>query len=195
MRKYLTLLIGFSCAFCLLSTSEALDVDESPKNTHQKYSQDLVKNAEAGNELSQLNLGDLYERGDGVDENLNEAARWYEKAADQGNAKAKFFLGRMYYTGKGVKKDTEKAKNLWEKGAEQGDMWCQYSLGMVFQNKAGVVTFIGTNRMFLPSPNSSQNLHEAEKWYSKSAAQGFQPSINALKEIAETQKEKAQPQK
>jgi len=154
-------------------------------NKNEPYSAELVKKAETGDAIAQLRLGDLYERGDGVNQNLTEAAKWYGKSAEQGNAKAKFFLGRMYYRGKGVEKDSEKAKNLWEKGAEQGDMWCQYFLGMLFQDKAGVVTFVGTNQMYLPSPNSSQNLNQAEKWYSKSAAQGFQPAIDALETIAD----------
>ena len=160
---------------------------------YEPYSEQLVKKAETGDAASQLRLGDLYERGKGVNINLAEAAKWYSKSAEQGNAKAKFFLGRMYFSGKGVKKDLEKASNLWEKGAEQGDMWCQYSLGTLFQEKAGVAASVGQQQIFLPSPQSQQNIDKAEKWFSKSAEQGFQPAINALTTIANSKSKKPKP--
>jgi len=157
---------------------------------YEPYSEQLVKKAETGDADSQLRLGDLYERGEGVNLNLEAAAKWYGNSAKQGNAKAKFFLGRMYYKGNGVEKCLEKAKELWEAGAEQGDMWCQYFTGMLYQEKSGVVALAGQKELFLPSPHFKQNLNEAKKWYSKSASQGFQPAEEALRKIADFEAKK-----
>jgi TPR repeat protein len=44
----------------------------------------------------------MYENGQGVSQDYNEAARWYREAADQGNATAQYNLARMYGLGQGV---------------------------------------------------------------------------------------------
>jgi TPR repeat protein len=50
--------------------------------------------AEKGNADSQYELGCLYEKGDGVQMNLNIAKEWYSKAAAQGHniAESKLML-------------------------------------------------------------------------------------------------------
>ena len=47
---------------------------------------------EQGNVDAQLNLGDIYARGDGVPENLAEVVQWLRRAAEQGHADAQFSL-------------------------------------------------------------------------------------------------------
>ena len=41
----------------------------------------------------------MYDEGDGVPQDFEEAAKWYRKAAEQGNAKAQCSLGLMYASG------------------------------------------------------------------------------------------------
>ena len=48
-----------------------------------------------------MNLGAMYEKGQGVDQSHATAAKWYRKAADQGDADACFELARMYIHGTG----------------------------------------------------------------------------------------------
>ncbi|GAB6011177.1 tetratricopeptide repeat protein [Viscerimonas tarda] len=55
------------------------------------------KAAEQGNIVAQHNLGDMYEKGDGVAKNYTEAVKWYRKAAEQGGASAQKALKRMGY--------------------------------------------------------------------------------------------------
>ena len=47
----------------------------------------------------------MYERGNGVPQNYQEAVSWYRKAADQGHAGSQNNLGVMYGNGKGVPQD------------------------------------------------------------------------------------------
>ncbi len=61
--------------------------------------------AEQGNEMAQLVLADLYQRGKGVKKNYPLAAKWYRKSAEQGHPDAQLNLGFMYYLGEGVPKD------------------------------------------------------------------------------------------
>lgn len=51
--------------------------------------------AEAGDVLAQLILGIMYEIGEGVVENDQEAVKWYRMAAEQGDADAQYGLGGM----------------------------------------------------------------------------------------------------
>jgi hypothetical protein len=69
--------------------------------------------AEGGDTEAQTNVGEIYERGMGVEPNYTSAAQWYQKAADKGVARALFNLGTLYEQGLGVEKDGLKALNLY----------------------------------------------------------------------------------
>ena len=79
------------------------------------------KAADQGNADAQINLGWLYENGEGVPKDLRKAAELYQKAADQGNASAQDNLGWLYENGQGVPKDLGKARELYQKAADQGN--------------------------------------------------------------------------
>ena len=69
---------------------------------------------------AQYNLAVMYQKGDGVTQNLQKSFFWYEKAANAGLAIAQYNLGMIYFEGKVVEKDEAKAKSLWQKAADQG---------------------------------------------------------------------------
>jgi TPR repeat protein len=48
----------------------------------------LLKAAEQNEPHAETNLGDMYARGLGVRQDLEEAKRWYRKAAEQGHERA-----------------------------------------------------------------------------------------------------------
>ena len=82
--------------------------------------------AEAGDADAQFNLGVMYYQGLGVEQDLKEAVKWYQKAADQGDvAMAQFNLGVMYEKGKGVEQDFKEAVKWYQKAADQGDAMAQ----------------------------------------------------------------------
>ena len=51
--------------------------------------------AEQGDPDSQYLLAELYENGDGVTRDLDEAAKWYRLAAERGDTDAKAALERL----------------------------------------------------------------------------------------------------
>lgn len=59
--------------------------------------QSLIRTAEQGDAMLQLNVGTLYQEGTGVPQSTPEAERWYRKAAMQGLSYAMLNLGLMYY--------------------------------------------------------------------------------------------------
>ena len=53
------------------------------------------KAAEQGHAHAQFNLGLMYSKGKGEEQNYEEAVKWYNKAADQGIDYAKGVLKRL----------------------------------------------------------------------------------------------------
>lgn len=68
--------------------------------------------AEQGNAEAQFNLGIMYDKGRGVNQDDAEAVKWFRLAAEQGLAEALFVLGSMYETGHGVSQDYVRA-HMW----------------------------------------------------------------------------------
>ncbi|OAD21456.1 TPR repeat protein [Candidatus Thiomargarita nelsonii] len=79
----------------------------------------------------QFNLGVMYENGEGVTENNQEAVKWYRKAANQGYAGAQCNLGVMYAQGKGVGENKQEAIKWFRKAANQGLDRAQYNLKII----------------------------------------------------------------
>ncbi len=73
--------------------------------------------AAAGNEQAQLNLGVIYEKGQGVSVDYAKARQLFEQAAAGGNERAQFNLGVLYDQGRGVPQDFTKARQWYAKAA------------------------------------------------------------------------------
>ncbi len=67
-------------------------------------------------------------RGDGVERDVDEAVRWYEKAAEQGMPEAQTALGDLHAVGVGLPADPEAAASWYEKAASQGHEAAQAKL-------------------------------------------------------------------
>ena len=65
-------------------------------------------------------VGYMYDHGQGVPQDITEAAKWYLKAAEGGNAKAQYRMGLFYATGTGVDKDVKEAEKWYKKASFQG---------------------------------------------------------------------------
>ena len=117
----------------------------------------LHQAAEQGHVPSQYNIGVMYKKGQGVDINLKEAAKWYLKAANQGYTEAQYNIGAMLYEGKGVEQNYKEAFNWFLKAANSGNVPSQYNIGVMYKKGQGV----------------DINLKEAAKWYLKAANQGY----------------------
>jgi hypothetical protein len=61
--------------------------------------------AKQGNAYAQLNLGMMYDNGQGVPQDYKEAVKWFRLAAKQGDAKAQTNLGAKYDKGQGAPQD------------------------------------------------------------------------------------------
>ncbi len=83
-------------------------------------------------------LGNCYYLGEEVEEDYEEAVKWYTKAAEQGHAAAQLMTGYLYYYGHGVAKDYEEAVKWWTAASEQGDVRSQVMLAICYYLGRGV---------------------------------------------------------
>ena len=77
--------------------------------------------AEQGDAAAQVNLGVMYNAGEGVPQNDTVAVRWVRMSAEQGDADAQRLLGNIYSIGSGIPKDYVQAYAWYNIAATQGD--------------------------------------------------------------------------
>ncbi len=73
--------------------------------------------AKEGDAAAQTYVGEIYEKGLGVQADYTTAARWYTKAAQQGYTRAQINLGYLYEGGLGVSRDLTTAMNWYRKAS------------------------------------------------------------------------------
>ncbi|MDH3472728.1 MAG: SEL1-like repeat protein [Rhodospirillales bacterium] len=93
--------------------------------------------AEQGHPAAQINLGIMYEEGQGVAQDYAEALKWFRRAARQDYAEGQFKLGEMYAAGKGVPQDHGQAIEWYEKAAAQRDTQAMIELGILYNEGKG----------------------------------------------------------
>lgn len=97
--------------------------------------------AEEGDAGAQFWLGQMYDLGKGVPQNLAQASLWYRRAAEQGNVMAQHNLGHMYETGEGTRPSEyslSAAASWYRRAAEQDYKPSQANLGALYANGRGV---------------------------------------------------------
>ena len=94
--------------------------------------------AEMGNPSAQVFIGLMYNQGHAVEQNINNAVKWYALASDQGHAPAKWRLAILYYHGSGLIQDYQKAAELFHSAAKLGDTYSQKTLGLMYSKGFGV---------------------------------------------------------
>ena len=113
-----------------------------------------------GYAVVQYNLGLMFDAGQGVTQNHDQAVIWYRKAARQGHAGAQNNLGYMYGTGRGVTRDYVRAVKWYRLAAAQGNAMAQTNLGVMYDEGYGV----------------TQDGVQARMWFHLATAQGYEPA-------------------
>ena len=98
-------------------------------------------------------LGIMYENGEGVLQDYQQALSWYAKAAALGNAVGQWHLGHLYEAGLGMPQDFKQAFDWYSKAAALGDIYAEDSLADLYEKGQGV----------------AQNYDLARQWYQKAA--------------------------
>jgi TPR repeat protein len=81
----------------------------------------------------------MYDEGQGVSQDHQEAAKWFRLAADLGYVSAQFRLAVMYDQGKNITQDYQEALKYYHLAAEQGHTNAQASLGIMYGQGQGTL--------------------------------------------------------
>ena len=138
-------IISLSLVLLLFSCAEETELERTKRQANE------------GDAMAQLRLGEMYNFGEGIPHDYKEAAKWYRKSAEQGQSKAQCNLGFMYENGRGVPQDYKEAVVWYRMSADQGDAWAQDYLGAMYGKGEGV----------------PKDYKEAIKWIRMSADQGY----------------------
>jgi TPR repeat protein len=160
-RWIILTVVGLAAALFLLVV--VVEPEDVPDAGGAEFSA-LVAKASAGDPVAQFKVAGYHARGEGVAQDLTEAAKWLLLSAQQGYAPAQNNIAVCYATGAGVEKDQIQAIAWIRKSADQGYARAQCYLGLSFAKGEGV----------------PRDQAQAIEWFRKSAAQGFPDALNHL---------------
>lgn len=156
----------------------------------------FLQSANQGEECAQLHLADIFEKGkDGIQQDYNEALKWYIKASEKGSLKANQRIGRFYEFGMGVRKSFTEALKWYQKDVtdqpteidEQIDaqrlladkFWEREKYKealkwykLVAESSPGSYIYETIGDFYKDGKGVKQSMPEAMKWYKKSAEIG-----------------------
>src|SRR6266542_3899463 len=116
----------------LISHNE-IDQSEKEINEDERKAFEITKKlADKGNLEAQYKLALLYEKGDGIEYDLEKTFYYYQKAAENGFNMAQNDLAICYENGKGTKKNLEKAFCWYNRAAKNDLETAQYNLGNLY---------------------------------------------------------------
>ena len=130
----------------------------------------LRQAAEAGNADAMVDLGRMYARGLGIEENDTQAVSWFRKAAEQNHAGGQYWMGVMYRFGEGVTRDYTQAYEWYLKAADQNYANAQYAIAQFYE---------------YGDYNLPQDYTKAYEWYKKAADNGSDGALVALGQMYE----------
>lgn len=113
----------------------------------------LYNKAILGESSSQFEIGQLYQYGIGVAQNIDQAITYYQLAAAQGDARAEYNLGVVYLEGKTNPVDYKKGVDWMMDAAFKGDAYAQFALANIYEKG-----LTDTNGNVVIKPNHEQAL-------------------------------------
>lgn len=91
--------------------------------------------AQEGDPEAQTYVGEIYEKGLGLEPDLEVALDWYEKAAEQGHSRAQINLGFLYESGVGVERDLARAMNYYRAASGFTEAKLEYVTAVEIANR------------------------------------------------------------
>ncbi len=157
-----------------------------------------------GDPTAAYEVGVRFAEGKGIAANLDEAAKWYDRAAQAGVVPAIFRLGTFYEKGLSVKKDVDIARRYYLQAAERGNAKAMHNLAVLDADGGGKgANYKSASQWFRKAADRGvadsqfnlgilyargigveQNLAESFKWFSLAAAQGDADSSRKRDDIA-----------
>lgn len=151
-------------ATTMVKTPDEFEIDLDSTQDKKSVVQKTLEKANAGDATAMSNMGFIYAKGITVEQNEEEALKWYIKAAEKGHLTSQYNLGVMYSKGRGIAQDFGESFKWYMAAAQQGDISAQAIVAMMYAKG------IGTER----------NYTEAVNWYERAAVKGHANSQYVL---------------
>ena len=132
----LVFIVAIAIIGVIFGHTQNLKSDEEGSQTYSKtYSEQLLKAANANDQLAQYYLGLAKENGYGTTADASQAVIWYRKAAEQGLDSAQVNLALCYLNGIGVTKDEQEGLHWLGKAADSGNSDAMANMGVFLINQ------------------------------------------------------------
>ncbi|MDR1936238.1 MAG: sel1 repeat family protein [Candidatus Accumulibacter sp.] len=171
MKTVRKLAAGIALFFCFpLAHAENINMevmraqDAYREKKYIEAFESYKKAASLGDSTACVQLGIMYENGEGVGRDMGEAVKWYEQALDRGSAAGAQRLVNLFYSGIDIKIDANKLMTYYARLAETGDSHGYYMLGILSSGGQGMK---GDSR-------------KAVELYRKAVSMGNSMAMNAL---------------
>lgn len=128
--------------------------DEQDHATALTWFQNAVK---AGSLDARIDAGELYERGQGIPQDLQAALCLYRTAAEAGSPRGMLVMGRVFQNGSGPPRNDDSAAVWYRKAANAGSAEGMHALGVLYLDGLGV----------------SRDTAQAGAWFERAKAAGY----------------------
>lgn len=180
-----TLLTGLMLfALCSASLAQANTLEEAKQKLLQKdYAAAhaiYLSLANQNDAKACYNLGLMYQNGDGVPRNLDEAVKWYTKSAELNYKEAQYTLGSLVFQRMIQSISYPQAVTYYEQAAQQGHVKSQLNLGMLYLRGEVIAQDMPAAVKWL-SLAASNNNSEAQGYLAELYQQGAGVEQNTVK--------------
>lgn len=190
---------------CLSWADFEADLTETEKTPLPHALRELHARAAAGDANAQLNMGGVFFKGEQLEQDFAEAAKWFHLAAKQGQVQAQFNLAMMYTIGQGVEQNHTEAVKWYQLAALQKLAIAQLNLGVAYATGSGIAqndalaikwfrlaaiqgeaqAQFNLGVMYANGQGTAQNLPEAYRWAKLAAAQGHEIAKALMNDLAQ----------
>ena len=157
-----------------------------------------------GDAKAQYELGRMYETGNQIAENLDEAFKWYTASASQDYTDAQYRLGVAYLYGLGVQQSTVQGGVWLKKARDKLHPKATLLLNSISSNRSGIIdkphsillswylersvdgdgeAMLGLGNMFEQGWGIEQDIEVAKKWYAKARAAGTKGAARHMRQM------------
>lgn len=135
----------------------------------------LRESADKGNGMAAFTVGSLYEAGDGVEKDLGEALKWYDKGAKNGAPAALAAAARLYGQGAGGSNNIQKATVYMRRAAQAGSVNAALELGESLFSSGGYYIAIDKEEALFwlkraAESNNTRAINRLAEWYLKTGS-------------------------
>ena len=118
------------------------------------------REAEKGDVKAQYNLGEAYQLGQGVSQDIKIACHWFRKAAESGHTEAQFSLGLIYE----LENDGKQAALCFKEAAKNNHAAAQVHLAMLYISGVGVLKSMKDAAYWLKLAHANDNSKAKDLW-------------------------------